>query len=132
MKTGEELTAKERLEGNLIIATYMDGSTIVDHSLLDDDTGARWVRFKHFKVQNGGEIYHCDVQDLKYHSSWKWILHVVDDIKYARRKSIVVWNEPSHPSCRLYKDIEKALLNLSVKQTFDAVVKLITWYNTTY
>lgn len=34
-------------QGNKLIAKFMDGSMVKDHSLLDDDRGSQWMRFKH-------------------------------------------------------------------------------------
>jgi hypothetical protein len=68
-------------------------------------------------------------RELKYHFDWSYLLPVIADIKYSRRKQVVFWNELSSPSYLLYKKIETGLLNLSITQTWEAVVDLMKWRN---
>ena len=107
-------------EGNKLIM-FFDGAENLEIEVSGKATPA--IKYK--------ESFYPEWNLPRFNSDWNLLMPVVDDIKYGRRFSCVVWNEISHPSYRLYKAIEKGLLNLSLSQTHEAVVKFIQWYNTT-
>lgn len=107
--------SKEIVEGNRVISVYMD---LVYDQLSDSHRKllAPWIV--------------TTPEGLEYNTSWNVLMKVIDDIYYSRRFDTGVQSsEISSKPVRLYANIKAALLNLSIQQTWRAVVQFIQWYN---
>lgn len=71
------------------------------------------------------------INEMRWDKDWQWLMEVIDDIYYSRRfPTGAQTSELSSQPHKLYKNIEKSLLHLSIEQTYNAVIQFITWYNT--
>lgn len=61
---------------------------------------------------------------LRYHSSWDWLIKVIEKIKDSYQ------GEDNHiESCKLYDHIEANLKELNIEWVWQSVVKFIKWHN---
>lgn len=112
---------------NEVIALFMGGSSIKEHG------GKRYVYY----------LKSCakDVSDLKYHTSWDWLMPVVEKIEamgwcvrienwpkkfkspYKEHYSVWMWLDPEDcPEIQTYSDSK-------IEAVYKAVYQFITWYN---
>ena len=89
-------------------------------------------RLSHF-VDVGNEIgLNKYLSILKYHSSWDWLMPVVEKIEsglfYAeiKEKGCVIAGYRKYASVMF---VRKEATKTKLQSTFDAVVDFITWYN---
>jgi len=61
-------------------------------------------------------------QDLKYHSSWNWIMPVV-------KKCLNLTMEDLENYEKQYENIDDSFYQVNIDQTYKAVVEFIKWYN---
>ena len=70
------------------------------------------------------------LHELKYHSSWDWLMSVVEKIE-----SVQAWHvEISTDSCTLHNGLLKepifeTYMKTKIEATYNAVVEFIKWYN---
>ena len=57
----------------------------------------------------------CDVDDLQYHTSWDWLMPVIEEIDHLQHEPI--------------QGIEDALATRCMGDTYNAVVEFIKEYN---
>ncbi len=105
----------ETLTQNKSIATFME----LEESETGDFSGSSHMAW----FKNGIKIY--DNAYIPYHTSWNWLMPVVEKIKSietAKRIGIIEfgdWNEV----------LNKALITVNIKTIYTAVVEFITWLN---
>ena len=58
--------------------------------------------------------------ELKYHGAWNELMPVVETIKD---------NDPDNEARHLIDKIDQALMQTNIKETYNAVVEFIVWYN---
>lgn len=81
-------------------------------------------------VTKGGYVTKEKTWWPRYDEDWNLIIKVIDDIYYSRRFNTGVQSsEISSKPVRLYANIKAGLLNLSIRQTREAVIHFIQWYN---
>jgi hypothetical protein len=98
-------------EGNKLIAEFMGYKR-------NDGYSGDFARLKHWNIEPFG--WHDDEQ-LKYHSSWDWIMPVVAKIMFTS------WNmTDSLKQCFL---VRESIDWIEVEKTWLAVVDFIKWYN---
>lgn len=114
-------TGNELIEGNKLIAVFIDKPVL--HTW--ESFGKKYDSMIDVKnIKDWGKVY------MQYHKSWDWLIPVVDDIYYSRRFNTgVQTSEINSKPYKLYKNIEAALLHLSIDQTWQAVVEFIKWKN---
>jgi hypothetical protein len=70
------------------------------------------------------------LHELKYHSSWDWLMSVVEKIE-----SVQAWHvEISTDSCTIHNGLLKepifeTYMKTKIEATYNAVVEFIQWYN---
>lgn len=64
---------------------------------------------------------YCHFEDLKFHSSWDWLMPVVE-------KCLTISVESEEYEIH-YAFIHDALWSINIKSVFDEVVEFIKWYN---
>jgi len=112
---------QEQIEGNKIIAEFMEGSLVKDHSILDDDKGATWMRLKRYEV---GKFGYYEINDLKFHSSFDWLMPVVE--KIGKLSPFTIYEKGMRISdagvvCKLYDSL--------IENIWNAVILYIKFYN---
>jgi len=122
------MEAKEILEGNFIIAKFMGG--------VYDGT-----KYFVFKEQNNRHLIHGDLYDsqLKYHSSWDWLMPVVEKI-HSTPAVIFEFTIALIPFCRIMytpkNQPHKIFMSeerndiTGMEAIYQAVIQFIYWYNT--
>lgn len=100
----------EVIEGNKLIAEFMS----YDYSMYK-----KWIDDEDAKKDRQIEVP-LDEEDLEYHTSWDWLMHV-----YWKIGSI---NELSrYPNLRMMRD--KHPLFHTVQQFWEQAIDFIKWYN---
>lgn len=135
------MTEQEIIEGNKLIAHFMGAKSIkpIGHTGRDIE----------FPVQTGG-LYVHQTADLKYHSSWDWLMPVVEKIENTKtidpvHKSKVPTNVIIHKSEGWEKNDFKQTCdiiqftwdghkisnssNSKIEAIYKSVVQFIQWYN---
>ena len=104
-------------ENNRLIAEFM-GFEIIDRPY-----GNGFVTLSETEI--------CDVDDLLYHTSWDWLMPVVDKINSLNGgefNTVIISN-----ACRIYSDKntynEIIEANSTIEATYKSILKLIEWYN---
>lgn len=106
------------LEGNKIIAEFMGCS-------VDNGIAKRTTKYYDFPGQCG---LTCDVSDLKYHSSWDWLMPVVKKFDYLAENKIIDFSEYYEYWCDKIDDAVTRTYN--IEPVFKVTVEAIEWYNT--
>ena len=74
----------------------------------------------------------CDVDDLKYHTSWDWLMPVVEKIESDERYDVDILQYGTRIR-ENQKEIVNNIANISfdkkIEHTYDAVVEFINPYN---
>lgn len=127
---------KKILEGNKLIAEFMGAVK----SKIDDDE--RYLRFK--EPQAGTETFAFYPEDLKYHSSWSWLMPVVEKmstIHYGWKDMETPYDDCAYPRTFGMLNAEgKPMVRFNSSQVFTgdalievtwlAVIDFIQWYKT--
>lgn len=106
---------QEILEGNKLIAEFMTGKSKKSKVFFD---------------------LNCCANDLKYHSSWDWLMPVVEKIELDNSAVVINNNECmivhyGKPDESIEKDFSKTFTsgNTKIETTWIAVVEFIKFYN---
>lgn len=138
-KINTRLTREQEdiLKHNKLIAEFMGGI----YSKYANAWGFGNVRIEHkeFKIQD--KVYQNAVwaerfeKELKYHSSWDWLMPVVEQIKTLKRLDklnrisdlkIYHW-VPSNKAFGYHHS--KFLMSIRFEELYEAVIEFILWYN---
>lgn len=110
---------KEQIrEGNITIAKFCNGE------LKDIDD----VDCIYFRKPNGNLLNTCRVDKLKYHSSWDWLMPIVEKIELTGYMVCIEKN-----GCTIYKEYGHpiSVTNLwptKIEATYVAVLSFLEWY----
>jgi hypothetical protein len=78
-----------------------------------------------FRIPNGKTPF-TEVQDLKYHTSWDWLIPVVIELNNRLSNEFVgVPNDIGF----IRSDITRAIFNDDKERTVSLLIKGIKWYN---
>lgn len=61
--------------------------------------------------------YYFESSELEYHTSWNWLMPVIEEITFIEYESPLIDN------------IFSAIKSVNISNTYDEVVKFILWYN---
>lgn len=100
-------------QSNKLIAEFMGGVQITK-----EQPNPYWEG-----VPDGGQ--YLDTPNLKYHSSWDWLMPVVEKC-LQRHDAIIDGREIIDTPC---VDIIEGLKSVSISETHQAVIEFIKWYN---
>ena len=102
------MNEQEIIEGNKLIAEFMNSS------FLDKDDYAKQVNCPI------DEMFNMPVCNCFYHSSWDWLMPVVQKcIKYCHDNMLEEWEQ----------SFSDKFMICDIKALFNEVVKFIKWYN---
>lgn len=121
------------IENNKLIAEFMGGviSTVTNLFHLPQNRGDAnihssdpvIVTVKLPAVLPNGTYSVHRLNELKYHSSWDWLMPVIENIDHLQHEL------DRYYSTDPFMDIEKALSTRSIDDTYRAVVEFIKEYN---
>jgi hypothetical protein len=111
------MTQQEIIEGNKLIAEFMGG--IFETNLPFTHTKHGWIDTP---ANDGKQI--AQDYDLKYHSSWDWLMPV---IKKIHELDISIDNEVG--SARQYNVVGSSIGPVTIESTWQACVEFIKYYN---
>jgi len=123
---------KEVIEGNRLIAFFMgakEDNEFPGHPLLDFGEFIKTTPFKEPGVWILGE------SQVKYHSSWGWIMPVVEKIESLGYDSRIMGNNSDGGFLCDFVDIEnnevacKTSYTSKIQAVWLAVIDFIHWYN---
>ena len=106
-------------EGNKIIAEFMD-------CLIKGNLVKRTTKYWDFPFPFGG-LFH-PISELKYHTSWDWIIPVIQKANKLNLDEIMVDNSVMTYVNKIGK-VKRELLKLNIETTWVAMVEFITWFN---
>lgn len=130
-------------ENNKLIAEFMGFRRTNDND--DELDGSSTERYKHWHL---GGLGYFDDNDLKYHSSWEWLMPVIEKIealpedKFHGRFAVSICSNGCsiygtnldtrggrhfHPA---YMSDPNAILETKIESTWYNVVSFIKWFNT--
>lgn len=120
---------EKKIEGNKLIAEFMDGYK----RYYSDTLGMVWDHEYYTPPLAGGK---CD-EDLKYHSSWDWLMPVVEKIESlkfdVRINGVTDHAGGLHQSCYIEDwksdDVAKYHSSSKIESVYKAVVEFIKWHN---
>jgi len=114
----------ETTENNKLIAEFMGGISVPNDYI-------------NFPVTNG--INAMPISKLKYHSSWDWLIPVVEKIESIGRTAVVIGFDTCEIKDENYADLSKNLPDrfdsfneegkTKLEATYKAVIEFIKWYN---
>lgn len=113
----------ETIEGNKLIAEFLNAP--FDWDAIGQETA--WIKLPNKELSSWARCV-----DLKYHSSWDWLMPVVEKIESLGRFSFEIDLNSAH----VYEmDFDKSELtieaheNSKIASTWLAVVEFINWFN---
>lgn len=121
----------EILEGNCLIVEFMNVQKHPRYKKGEDV----WMRHKEYRVEPFG---YFDADDLKYHSSWDWLMPVVEKINilainnegemgvYINPNIVTIGENEHHPICMITIANHPTLIEM----VWFCIVTFIRWYNT--
>lgn len=65
-------------------------------------------------------LNHYTINELKYHTSWNWLIPVV---------SKILIGSYTMEGVKKMKEVQNSLITCSIEKTFESVCKFIEWYN---
>ena len=130
------MTKEEIIEGNKLIAEFMGG-------VYDSDVNEYWF---YLNPPNWISKFAPTTYELKYHSSWDWLMPCIDRIilidmgvPHMRRIYFNTFRcRKNHPTeytykVRIHNDFKDILIktesNSEIEATWLAVTQFIKWYN---
>jgi len=117
------MTQEEILEGNKLIAKFMGGKLIKNKY-----TGNLFSDLIVYGI-NSNVLFHEN--KLQYHSSWDWLMPVVEKIEKTIINDMDITIEIQHNTCFLNGNFPAVYSESKTKleSTFICIVKFIKWYN---
>lgn len=129
------MTQEQIQESNQLIAQFMGAKVI-------NDTDYNYAVYR-FENRKPGDCY---LHQMEYHSSWDWLMPVVEKIEAMGHKTIIgggdYWgnymnilfgkNEKEHRELLLTVDAETKAMNKGdskIEAVYSTVVDFIKWYN---
>ena len=114
------------LNGNKLIADFMEWKPIACNSpkdnyyipdgfeLIIEEETTHESNWGWFLIQQD----ECSIKDMKFNTSWDWIMPVIYKIKWIENLDD-----------EIYSEIDDALSNVLIEQVFEEVIEFIKWYN---
>lgn len=116
------------MEGNKIIAEFMGG--------IYSENAAAWgfgnARIEHKEFVFEGKLYKNLVwaerfeKELKYHSSWDWLMPIIGKIACLGRSNFE--DKINRKRVELFKDVS---IFSTIQNVYSIVIEFIIWYNET-
>lgn len=106
----------ETTEGNKLIAKFMEVTNEISDLYYLPQFGHYFNSYGNIEFN---EVFRST--ELKYHSSWDWLMPVVE-------KCLTISVESEEYEIH-YAFIHNALWSINIKSVFDEVVEFIKWYN---
>lgn len=101
----------------------MEQSEIIEgNKLIDRFMGVK--RRDEFSEHNNGFSY---IQSIKYHSSWDWLMPVVEKIDETCPQHPEFEDADTGYACTLFSATDSPW---KIENTYETVIKYIKWYNT--
>jgi hypothetical protein len=110
------MTKKQILEGNKLIAVFMDCKFISDGNIVRRTT-------KVWDFPNSDSSLFCKVEDLKFHYSWDWIILVLQKIGITLRSNGYLCTKRS-----IYF-LDWDLTDMKIEDVWQTCVDFIEYYN---
>ena len=111
------------LEGNKLIAEFMGGIYKSDKFTITE--GYIWLPIENI----------CRTSNLKYHSSFDWLMPVVEKIgkmyEDLVKKSYINRTTISYDIDTTYADVICRHVTIKLEHLFERVIEFIKWYNLT-
>lgn len=105
------METKEITENNKLIAEFMESK---NYQAIDSK--------KYFCIEHPSVIYfNRDCKSCKFHSSWDWLMPVVQKTMQTDMHSEGIEN--------LLDAMTSAFHNVSIDELYKAVIEFINWYN---
>jgi hypothetical protein len=137
------MTDKEIIEGNKLIAEFMGWKCTSRKSYNDDILVLYTDKDTIFKYNKHGYLYNKNPWDapLKYHSSWDWLMPVVEKIKSLGDSYEIngLYGKVHYRWCHKYdeesnNEIQPIRINGKINELqllvmYKAIIKFIKWYN---
>lgn len=114
------MTQQEIIEGNKLIFLFMGGREMSSETSPDGVKTIKSAQLNDLYARNF-------LTDLKYHSSWDWLLPVIKTAKTKINK--YDFDARQEASARL-KAVTNEVCNINIENAHFCLVKFITWYNT--
>ena len=126
----EQQKAEFILEGNKLIAEFMYPDNQYSTYYIEEHTFIECIY--------GNYDYHdtFTIDEMKYHSSWDWLMPIVEKIEEVNvvasfqieQPTIYIWASSENST---FEDIEIEIFNKTkIEAVHQAVVEFIKWYNT--
>lgn len=120
------MTQEEIIEGNELIAKFMGATELGKSSGLSDPS--KCLNMVH--PINCDGIEYVSLSELKYHSSWDWLMSVVEEIEslgwiveiIEKSCAIRCGNKPN----RFFETL--TICDLKMEAIWSSIVKFIKWY----
>ena len=110
---------------NKLITEYMGNE-------IEETVSGLWV----YAIKEGDEfneyVEFYEAKELKYHSSWDWLMPVVYSIFNNKKSKILLLLEGKEsivPYINASHSIRMHLLNADIAGVYEGVVSFIEWYN---
>tara|TARA_R110000868_G_C10667438_1_gene746302 strand:- start:63 stop:440 length:378 start_codon:yes stop_codon:yes gene_type:complete len=122
------MTTNEILEGNKLIAEFMGAKNVKDmYGLLG------WLYEKTPNIHSTHSLHYSD-ENLEYHSSWDWLMPVVEKINTIDNYEydVIIWRSDCHINNKVEIIFEGSRFKKEttlISVVWNCVVLFIQWYN---
>lgn len=106
------------MSDNELIAAFMDIPTLEDYK------GIMWD----FQ-RTGKQIYSIRSDELRYDTSWDWLMPVVEKIETEKFSVMIIGKYTRIQRPHPYKEFATDICDSKIQSAYKAVVEFIKWYN---
>ena len=129
---------KKIIEQNILIAEFMGGKPV--NAVKSNPIAYSFpFEFGHQETwdeggfQGSGKSSCWDIEDLQYHSSWEWLMPVIEKIEelgadFGIKRNKVLIHGFVQNKIEIYR-WESGTIHSKIENTFDGVVEFIKWFN---
>ncbi len=120
------MTLEEIIEANKLITEFM-GATITQ-----GDNSTCKISFSRENAPPQLSQYWCYSSSMQYHSSWDWLMPVVEKIESLKSPNRFNFEIVSGSHCFIYKDGYEFIegdSDTKIQAVYEAIIEFIKWHN---
>ena len=122
------MNTQEIIEGNKLIAEFMNVETAIGikDNLYRLDEFSYWEPIPYQSEFDRKNYFYAS--ELKYHSSWDWLMPVVEKIEGTKQADIIIHTK-NLVQISYNKETKTYFYGSLLQNAWDACIEFIKWYN---
>lgn len=121
------MNTQEITNGNKLIAEFMGCKIVSNDFIFPDEMKHLYAPSNLYEMEDGIYNFSCDVSEIKYHSSWDWLMPVVE--KVSNIVGFKGMDECNETEWYILKRLFDLRISANITSVWIAVIEFIKWYN---